>query len=147
MLTRRQILEGGAGLAGLALCGSASATPAADAAIEAITKGAAVTHGRVTLDIPAIAENGLSVFTTVVAESPMTEADHVKAIHLVSEKNPVARIASFYFTPAMGKAKVSTNIRLSNSQKVTAVAVMSDGSLWWDEKSIVVTIAACIDGG
>ncbi len=147
MLTRRQILEGGAGLAGLALCGPASATPAADAAIEAITKGERVLRGRVTLDMPSIAENGFSVATTVSAESPMTDADHVKAIHLVSEKNPVARIASFYFTPAMGKAKISTNIRLSTSQKITAIAVMSDGSLWSAEKDVVVTIAACIDGG
>jgi sulfur-oxidizing protein SoxY len=71
----------------------------------------------------------------------------VKAIHLFSEKNPIPRIASFYFTPAMAQAKVSTNIRLSASQKVTAIAVMSDGSLWSGETNIVVTIAACIDGG
>jgi sulfur-oxidizing protein SoxY len=147
MLTRRQILGSGAGLAGLAFCGAAKASPAADAAIEAITKGAQVLRGRVKLDIPPIAENGFSVFTTVSADSPMTNADYVKAIHLVSEKNPVARIASFYFTPGIGEAKVSTNIRLSASQNVTAIAVMSDGSLWSDEKSVVVTIAACIDGG
>jgi sulfur-oxidizing protein SoxY len=147
MLTRRQILGSGAGLAGLALCGAAKASPAADAAIETITKGAQVLRGRVKLDIPPIAENGFSIFTTVTAESPMTDADYVKAIHLISEKNPIARVASFYFTPAMGEARVSTNIRLSASQNVTAIAVMSDGSLWSDEKSVVVTIAACIDGG
>jgi len=115
--------------------------------MEAVTKGASVSRGRVALSIPAIAENGLSVFTTIAVESPMSEADYVKAVHLFSEKNPVPRIASFYFTPAMAEAKISTNIRLAASQKVTAIAVMSDGSLWSDEKSIVVTIAACIDGG
>ena len=147
MLTRRQILEAGAFLgAGLA-ARPLHASPAEDAAMEAVTKGASVSRGRVALSIPAIAENGLSVFTTITVESPMSEADYVKAIHLFSEKNPVPRIASFHFTPAMAEAKISTNIRLAASQKVTAIAVMSDGSLWSDEKSIVVTIAACIDGG
>jgi len=147
MLTRRQILEAGALLGtGLIAC-PLHASPAEDAAMEAVTKGASVSRGRVALSIPAIAENGLSVFTTIAVESPMSEADYVKAVHLFSEKNPVPRIASFYFTPAMAEAKISTNIRLAASQKVTAIAVMSDGSLWSDEKSIVVTIAACIDGG
>jgi sulfur-oxidizing protein SoxY len=147
MLTRRQVLQGTALFAGFAVSRPSIASPSADAAIEALTKGASVHQGRVTLSLPSIAENGFSVFTTVFAESPMTETDYVKAIHLFSEKNPIPRIASFYFTPAMAEAKVSTNIRLSASQKVTAIAVMSDGSLWSGEKSIVVTIAACIDGG
>ncbi len=147
MLTRRQIMRGAALFAGSGFAGLSNASPASDAAIEALSKGASVRRGRVTLSMPPIAENGLSVFTTVAVESPMTETDYVKSIHLFSEKNPIPRVASFYFTPAMAQAKVSTNIRLSASQKVTAIAVMSDGSLWLDEKSIVVTIAACIDGG
>jgi sulfur-oxidizing protein SoxY len=146
-LTRRRLLEGAAGIAVLASKGAAFASPSPEAAIEAITKGAPVKKGRVSLSMPAVAENGLSVFTTVAVESPMTDADHVKALHLISEKNPVPVIASFFFTPAMAEAKVATNIRLAASQKVTALAVMSDGSLWSDEKNIVVTIAACIDGG
>jgi sulfur-oxidizing protein SoxY len=147
MLTRRQVLEGTALLAGLGLPLRSSASPAVDAAIEVLTKGAPVTRGRVTLGMPPIAENGFSVFTIIQAESPMTEADYVKSIHLFSEKNPIARMASFYFTPAIAQAKVSTNVRLAASQKITAIAVMSDGSLWSDEQNIVVTIAACIDGG
>jgi sulfur-oxidizing protein SoxY len=80
-------------------------------------------------------------------ESPMTPQDHVKAIHLFSEKNPIAHIASFRIGPRAGRAKISTNIRLAASQKVTAVAEMSDGSLWSDERNVIVSIAACVDGG
>lgn len=147
VFTRRRILWGAAFVAGSSLIRVARASPASEAAMEALTKGAQVNKGRVTLNMPAIAENGLSVFTTIAVESPMSETDHVKAIHLFSEKNPLPLIASFHFTPAMGQAKVSTNIRLAASQKVIAIALMSDGSLWSDEKSVVVTIAACIDGG
>jgi sulfur-oxidizing protein SoxY len=146
-LTRRRLLEAAAGAVALSWGGPLSASQAADDALSAVTKGLPVTKGRVTLSIPAIAENGLSVFTAIAVESPMTEDDYVKTIHLISEKNPVPIIASFFFTPAMAEAKVSTNIRLADSQKVTAIAIMNDGSVWSGEKNIVVAIAACIDGG
>jgi sulfur-oxidizing protein SoxY len=146
-LTRRRLLKSAAGLAALASGGGALASSRSEAAMEAVAKGAPVKQGRVSLSMPALAENGLSVFTTIAVESPMTDADHVKAIHLISEKNPVPVIASFFFTPAMAEAKVSTNIRLADSQRITALALMSDGSIWSGEKTILVTIAACIDGG
>jgi sulfur-oxidizing protein SoxY len=116
-------------------------------AIRERTRGAAVEPGRVTLGIPQIAENGLSVFTTVSVESPMTPRDHVKAIHIFSEKNPIAHIVTFRFGPRAGHAKIATNIRLADSQRVTAIAEMSDGRFYSDERNVVVTIAACIDGG
>jgi sulfur-oxidizing protein SoxY len=147
ILTRRRLLKSAAGLAAIASGGAAMASAKSEAAIEAVTKGAPVKQGRVSLSMPALAENGLSVFTTIAVESPMTDSDHVKAIHLISEKNPVAVIASFFFTPAMAEAKVSANIRLADSQRITALALMSDGSIWSGEKTILVTIAACIDGG
>jgi len=146
-MTRRGLLEAAAGAAVFSWTGPVAASTAADDALSAVTKGAPVNKGRVTLSMPAIAENGLSVFTTIAAESPMTEADYVKAIHLISEKNPVPIVASFFFTPAIAEAKVATNIRLAASQKLTAIAIMSDGSVWSGEKDVVVSIAACIDGG
>ena len=118
-----------------------------DRAVAALTGGHPVRDGRVTLTIPAIAENGLSVYTTVVVDSPMTPEDHVRAIHILSEKNPIARLASFRLTPRSGIAQVSTNIRLAASQQVTALAELSDGSFWRDRRDVVVTLAACIDGG
>jgi sulfur-oxidizing protein SoxY len=146
-LTRRTLLAGAAGIAVSSVAPAVHASEASEDAFGAVTKGAPVNKGRVTLSMPGIAENGLSVFTTVSVESPMTETDYVKAVHLISEKNPVPIVASFYFTPAMAEAKVSANIRLAASQKLTAVAIMSDGSVWTGEKDIVVAIAACIDGG
>jgi sulfur-oxidizing protein SoxY len=147
LLTRRNVIEAAAGFAIVSAAGSAVASPLSQAAIARVTKGASVTRGRVSVSMPTIAENGLSVFTTIAVESPMTASDFVQELHLISEKNPVAVIASFFFTPAMAEAKVSTNIRLAQTQRLTAIAMMSDGSLWSDEKDVVVTIAACIDGG
>jgi sulfur-oxidizing protein SoxY len=125
----------------------AATTEMRDRAIAELTGGAPVRDGRVTLTIPAIAENGLSVYTTVVVDSPMTPEDHVRAIHILSEKNPIARLATFRLTPRSGIAQVSTNIRLAASQQVMALAEMSDGSFWQDRREVLVTLAACIDGG
>ncbi|MEX2481732.1 MAG: thiosulfate oxidation carrier protein SoxY [Gammaproteobacteria bacterium] len=149
MPTRRQIIAA-AGVAGsmLALPRLATATPQMhDDALSALSGGAPINDGRVELIIPGVAENGLSVFTTVAVESPMTEADHVRAIHILSEQNPIAHLLTWHLSPRAGIARVSTNIRLAASQEVTALAEMSDGTFWRDRRHVVVTIAACIDGG
>jgi sulfur-oxidizing protein SoxY len=148
--TRREVIIGAGTAAAVAAMppASALATPEMrDEAIAAITGGAPVKDGRVHLTIPGVAENGLSVYTTVAVESPMTEADHVKAIHIISEQNPIAHLMTFHLGPRSGVAKVATNMRMGTSQEVTALVEMSDGSFWRDRKKIVVTIAACIDGG
>jgi sulfur-oxidizing protein SoxY len=153
MPTRRDVISGGIALAAAVAFGmqpASAATPEEGdiaAAIRDKTGGATINRGRVTLGIPQIAENGLAVFTTVTVESPMTADDHVKAIHIFSEKNPIAHIATFRLGPRAGRAKVSTNIRLAGSQAVTAIAEMNDGSHWSDTQNVIVTIAACIDGG
>ena len=77
----------------------------------------------------------------------MTADDHVRAIHLIAEANPIARLVTFRLGPRAGEAKVSTNIRLAASQNVTALAELSNGTYWRDVKPVIVTLAACIDGG
>lgn len=116
-------------------------------AIKEITKGAAMKPGRVSIVLPELAENGNSVALSVAAESPMTAADHVKAIHIVSEKNPIARVVSFTLGPRAGRARVQTNIRLATTQIVTAIAEMNDGSFWSANQEVIVTLAACLDAG
>jgi sulfur-oxidizing protein SoxY len=99
--------------------------------------------GRVKLDLPAIAENGLVVPITVDVESPMTDADHVKAVHVWADGNPLPGVASFYFTPAAGRASASTRIRLAQTQNIVAVAEMSDGKLFAARQEVKVTIGGC----
>ena len=83
--------------------------------------------------------------TMTAATSPMTAADHVKAIHLVSDRNPVRNMASFFYGPWSGRAELSTRVRLAGSQYVTAIAEMSDGSFWMDRSRVQVTLSACLD--
>ncbi len=99
--------------------------------------------GKVTLDLPVLAENGFVVPVTVSVDSPMTPQDHVTAIHLFAEKNPLPHVLEVRLGPHNGKALVSTRIRLADSQKVTAIAATNDGSLWSAFKEIEVTTGGC----
>ena len=103
-----------------------------------------ITEGRVTLELPPIAENGHSVPLKVEVDSPMTEADYVKQIAILSPRNPLPLIGQFHLTPQSGRALVSTRIRMSGTQAIQAVAEMSDGSLWSGSMETVVTLAACV---
>ncbi|HEY8242159.1 MAG TPA: SoxY-related AACIE arm protein [Casimicrobiaceae bacterium] len=145
--TRRRFLAAGAGLGAALVVRPAAASPEdLAAAIAAYTGGAKVAPGRVTLEIAKLVDNGNAVPVTVSVQSPMTGADHVKAIAIFNERNPERDVARFALGPRSGRAKVETRIRLATSQKVTAVATMSDGSFWSDTIDVVVVLAACLEG-
>jgi sulfur-oxidizing protein SoxY len=136
----------GAGLAPLLALVPAHATPPAmQEAIAKVVGPARVTAGKVTLELPPLVENGNTVPLAVSVESPMTEADHVRAIHVFTEKNPQPDVASFRFGPRAGRARVATRIRLADTQTVVAIAELSDGSFWSASAAVVVTLAACLE--
>jgi sulfur-oxidizing protein SoxY len=117
------------------------------ALVSAVTGGAQVSREGIELQVPALAENGNSVAFRVRVASPMTEADHVRAIHVLSERNPRERIAVFHLGPAAGRAEVTTRIRLAVGQRIAVVAALSGGRFRLAEADVEVTAAACIDEG
>ena len=124
----------------------AEATPATlAAAIRNVVGAEPVKTGKVKLDVPPLVENGNTVPMTVSVASPMAPEDHVKSIHVFNEKNPQPNIGNFYLSPQSGRAQVSTRIRLADTQKVVAIAKLSDGSFWSASVDVVVTLAACTD--
>jgi sulfur-oxidizing protein SoxY len=125
---------------------SAEATPETmAAAIKEVVGEATVRPGRVKLDIPPLVENGNAVPLTVSVESPMTEADHIRAIHLFNEKNPQPHVFNARLGPRNGKALVATRIKLADAQKVVAIAESNRGEFWSASADVVVTIAACTE--
>ena len=145
--TRREFfaLAGGAAMLAVTLR-TAEATPAMLAsAIRNVVGTATVKTGKVKLEVPPLVENGNTVPMTVSVESPMAPEDHVKSIHVFNEKNPQPNIGNFYLSAQAGRAQISTRIRLADSQKVVAIAKLSDGTFWSATVDIVVTLAACTD--
>jgi sulfur-oxidizing protein SoxY len=98
---------------------------------------------RLRLDMPAVFPNGYTVPLTLDVDSQMTEADHVRTVHVVAPRNPLIRVASFHFTPRSGRARISTRIRLAEPQNIIAVAEMSDGSLLIAKTWVEVEINGC----
>jgi len=136
----------GAGILPLIPLAAARATPQAmEQAIRKIVGEGVLQSGKVRLDVPPLVENGNTVPLTVAVESPMTAADHVKAIHIVNEKNPQPQVISVTLGPRTGRASLSTRIKLADSQQVVAIAEMSDGSFWSGSADVIVTIAACVE--
>jgi sulfur-oxidizing protein SoxY len=125
---------------------SVEATPAMLAtAIRNVVGEAPVRTGKVKLDVPPLVENGNTVPMTVSVSNPMTSDDYVKSIHVFNEKNPQPNVGNFYLGPHAGRAQVSTRIRLADSQKIVAIARLSDDSFWSATVDVVVTLAACTE--
>lgn len=141
---RRQLLAAGTLLA---LVRPAAATPERLAqAIAAYTGNTQARTGRVTFEIAQLIDNGNAVPVTVRVDSPMTAQEHVTGIAIFNEKNPEVDVIRCTLGPRAGRAQMSTRIRLATSQKLTAVAKLSDGSCWQQTVDVIVTLAACIEG-
>lgn len=144
---RRRLLRAAGAFPLLVLVRPAAATPEAmRAAVARWTGGKIPNQGKVTLDIAKLIDNGNAVPVAIRFDSPMTRADHVTGIALFNERNPEADIVRFTLTARSGRAEVATRIRLATSQKLVAVARMSDGSYWQQSADVIVALAACIEG-
>ena len=144
---RRKLLGTGAALAVAGFFGAtgrvfATVDDVEEAIIE-FSGGGAVQDGTITLTMPEIAENGNSVPVSIAVDSPMTDDNYVESVLLLAEGNPNPDVVTFHFTPASGKAMSTTRMRLAQTQRVVAVAKMSDGSLYKDTRNVRVTIGGC----
>jgi sulfur-oxidizing protein SoxY len=150
MRPRRRFLSLVAATAAALLGARESRAAAADPfapLVAKLTGGAPLREGRVKLDMPRLADNGHSVPLRIVVESPMTAADHVRSITLLSGRNPRPLMATFHLGPRAGRPEVATRVRLNGTQRVLAVARLSDGSFWSGSAEVEVTESACLDAG
>ena len=120
---------------------------ALEEAIHAVTRGAPVRQGRVKLEVPPLVDNGNTVPISVTVGSPMTAADHVRVINVLTEKNPQPFVLTAHLGPRAGRASISMRGRIADTGNVIAIAEMSDGSFWSDTVSVVVTLSACLEDG
>jgi sulfur-oxidizing protein SoxY len=144
---RRAVLLGGVGaavvLALLPRIANAQDAQALDAAIKKAIGEAKPADGRITLTLPEIAENGNTVPFEFAVQSPMSDMDYVKAVHVFAPGNPQPEVASFLFSPASGKAAVTSRMRLAKTQDIVALAEMSDGKVFMTKRTVKVTIGGC----
>ena len=142
---RRRVLAAGIGLGTWVFLRPAVAREDLQAAVDAFAAGAPVRAGKVAIEVAPLVENGNTVPIAVTVESPMTAESHVRTIAIFNEKNPLSGVAVFHLGPRSGVAKVSLRIRLATSQKLVAVARLSDDSLWSHTVEVIVTLAGCVE--
>ena len=126
--------------------GAQSAADVIQPLVQSITRGAPVREGRVSVEIPRLAENANAVPLKVTVDCAMTERDFVRTIHVLSERNPRPVIAAFHLNPYSGRAEVSTRVRVNGTQRLHVIAGLSDGSFWSGSAEVEVTALACLDG-
>ena len=146
-LSRRATLALGAGGAALTVFGWAGSAKAdAKAAADQIAKltgGKTATPGKISIELPEIAENGNTVPLSVAVDAPMTADNYVSDVMVVSEGNPNPGVVTFHFSPMSGKAAASTRIRLATTQNIVVVAKTSKGEFFTGNKLVKVTIGGC----
>jgi sulfur-oxidizing protein SoxY len=119
------------------------ATQAWEQAVKRVLGDAKPIEGKLVIDLPEIAENGNTVPFTISVDSPMSEADHVKVIHVLATANPQPGVAVFRFSPLSGKATVASRMRLARTQDVIGIAELSDGRFLIAKRNVKVTIGGC----
>jgi len=147
LLSRRTALALSASSAALSFIGlseqaSAAAKEAADM-IAKFTGGKTAEQGKVSIELPEIAENGNTVPLSVSVEAPMSAENYVSDILVVADGNPNPGVATFQFSPLSGKAEASTRIRLATTQNIIAIAKTSKGEFFTSQKLVKVTIGGC----
>jgi sulfur-oxidizing protein SoxY len=122
----------------------ASATPAEAAAeIGKFTNGKIVEQGKITVELPEIAENGSTIPLLITVDSPMTADDYVSDVLVLTDGNPRPRVVTFHFTAMSGRALAATRIRLASTENVIVVAKTGDGRFFSTQKQVKVTIGGC----
>lgn len=156
LLTRREALK----VIAVAAMASAVAAPDADAqgflatlapeepvdkTMQRLFGGRPIRDGAsvINLELPLIAEDGGNVAMSVEVKSPMTPQSYVKAIYILSDKNPRPLNAKFSLTPDSGQAYIATSLRLADTGDVRAVAETQDGALLMVKRSVRVVVAGC----
>jgi sulfur-oxidizing protein SoxY len=131
--SRRQVL----GLGGVALMmatlgtSSVLASPKeARAKMAEFAKGAEQQEGRVNILLPTLTQDGKRTRIQVSVDSPMTEDDYVKHVHILAERNTEPEIASYHFSPMSGKCEFVSRLRVAKSQTILVGAEMNDGSFY-----------------
>ena len=99
--------------------------------------------GKMSLDMPAVAEDGRVVPVIIESNLPMTPENYVKAVHLIVDHNPDPHLAAFYLTPSIGSVSIQTRIKMKRTTWVRAILQTSAGDVWADYARVNVTLNGC----
>jgi sulfur-oxidizing protein SoxY len=99
--------------------------------------------GHLSLDMPAVAEDGRVVPVIIESDLPMTAERYVKAVHLIVDHNPDPHLAAYYLTPALGSVSIQSRIKMKRTTWVRAILETSAGDVWAAYAHVNVSLNGC----
>ena len=89
-----------------------------------------------TLEAPYRAHDAAIVPISLEPAFPQTEERYIRTVTLLIDENPVPVAGRFHFTPASGRAALSTRVRVNAYTNIRAVAETSDGKLYMAKRFV-----------
>lgn len=105
--------------------------------------GREIKRGHVTLDMPAMAEDGRVVPVGIESDLPMTQDQYVKGVFLIVDHNPDPLVTAFHFTPSLGPVSIQTRIKMKRTTWIRAIAETNTGELWADYLKVETSLNGC----
>ena len=102
-----------------------------------------IRRGQLSLDMPAVAEDGRIVPVIIESNLPMTAGEYVKAVHLIVDHNPDPHLAAFHLSPALGSVSLQTRIKMKRTTWVRAILETSAGDVWAAYAHVNVSLNGC----
>lgn len=118
-----------------------SAPRALRQALNDITGKAKPLEGKLSLQMDDKIIDGALVPFTLSVDSPMIESDYVRALYVLGDGNPRPEMLQFRLSPTVGKAEISSHLRLAKSQNIYAIAQMSNDSFYLVKRYIQVALS------
>ena len=88
------------------------------------------------LDAPYRAHDAAVVPISIEPAFPQTEERYIKTVTLLIDENPLPVAGRFHFTPASGRAALSTRVRVNAYTNIRAIAETSDGKLYMTKRYV-----------
>jgi len=102
-----------------------------------------IRRGQLSLDMPAVAEDGRIVPVIIESPLPMKPDNYVKAVHLIVDHNPDPHLAAYHLTPAIGSVAIQTRIKMKRTTWVRAILETSTGDVWANYAHVIVSLNGC----
>ncbi|MEX1056282.1 MAG: thiosulfate oxidation carrier protein SoxY, partial [Natronospirillum sp.] len=100
--------------------------------------------GTLSLTMPSLSEDGSAVPLEVSIDHPMTSDSYIESIRVFATANPNPEVVDFYLTPFLGRAEVSTRVRVNESQTLYAIAHSNTGEVYVASADVRVTVGGCL---
>jgi sulfur-oxidizing protein SoxY len=102
-----------------------------------------IRRGQLSLDMPAVAEDGRIVPVIIESPLPMKPDNYIKAVHLIVDHNPDPHLAAYHLTPAIGSLAIQTRIKMKRTTWVRAILETSTGDVWANYAHVIVSLNGC----